>query len=133
MASKLREKTQAAVDKLRNDVEGCDLAILVDPETNLVLCKSSGKSISQDQLDRLADSARLDLEGALAKALVTDAADGDLLAAYNIEKNTVVAVLNSQGSSDDVLVCQFANMPDRSDLHAAAELVFNLSTDVEAA
>lgn len=133
MASELRQKTQEAVDKLRERINGCNLAILIDPETNLVLCKSSEKSVSQDQLDLLADSAQLEVKGALASALKNNAADEDLLTAFNIGKHTIVAVIKSLGKNEDMLVCQFKIMPNRSDLRDAAEYVFNLSTDVEAA
>ncbi len=133
MASELRQKIQEAADKLRDRVDGCDLVILIDPETNLVLCKSSEKPVSQDQLDRLADSALVELDGPLASALTSNAAGKDSLTSFNIGKQSILAVIKSQGSTEDMLVCQFKTMPNRSDLRDAAGQIFNLSTDVEAA
>lgn len=133
MASELRQKIQEAVDELRDHFEGCDLVILIDPETNLVLCKSSEKPVSQDQLDKLADSALAELDDPLASALTSNAAAEASLTSFNIGKQSILAVIKSQGSAEDMLVCQFKTMPNRSDLRNAAEQVFNLSNDVEAA
>jgi len=132
MASELRKKTQEAIDTVRETFGGCELAMLIDCETSLVLVKSSQSSVPQDQLDRLAVSAQSDLEGNLATALTNSANEGDILSAVNVEKDKIVAMLRLQGS-DDALVCQFANLPNRTDLQDAAKQIFDLSIEGEAA
>jgi len=133
MASELRIKTQEAVDNVRDLVDGCDLAMLIDRETGLVLCKSSQGTVPQDQLDKLAGSAQTELNGTLATALTNSASEGDVLSSFNVGKDKVIVVLKSQGLSEDALVCQFTKLPNRSDLQDAAEAIFTLSTEVEAA
>jgi len=58
MASDLRVKTQNAIDALREANKNCSLAMLIDGDTGLVLCKSSQSVIPQDELDELAASTQ---------------------------------------------------------------------------
>ena len=133
MASELRKKTQDAIDGMREDVAGCELAMLIDRDTGLVLAKSSEKAVPQNRLDQLSASARTELSGSLVTALSDLTSDGDIFTALYVGKKEVVAVVSSVNHREDALVCEFSDIPVRADLLKAASTVFNISDAAEAA
>ena len=133
MASNLKIRTQEAIDALRSNVDGCTLAMLVDGETGLVLCKTSDTVVSQDQLDDLATAASTDLNGPLAIALSDNASSTDLLTGMRIGKESTIVALRASQPGQDALICQFDSPPNQSNLSAAARTVFDLTTEGEAA
>lgn len=133
MASELKRKTQEAIEGLRERVSGCDLAMLVDRETGLVLSKSCETTVSQNHLETLANTARADLDSMLSSSVIDLGENAALLSTSRIGKAGVTVVLRSVLSEDEALVCRFAAMPDRADLSLAANAVFEISLDAEAA
>jgi len=133
MASDLRKKTQEAMDLLRESVAGCQLALLIDRETGLALCKSTVNVVPQNRLEQLSAAAQRELAGSLIAALPQQGTEDGILTALYVGKDEVVAVLKSLRSEDDALVCQFTDLPNRSDLIDAAEAVFSVSVEAEAA
>lgn len=133
MASNLKQRTQEAIDALQSGVDGCTLAMLIDGETGLVLSKTSDTVVPQDQLDELATTLSHDLNGPLATAFSADASSADLLTGVRIGKDSIVVALRKSQSGQDALICQFNTHPNRSDLSAAANAVFDLTTEGEAA
>ena len=55
------------LDRLRADVEGCDLAAFADLTTSMILCVSSGTRHAQEELDALTTTAAAVLDGAVAE------------------------------------------------------------------
>lgn len=133
MASELRIKTQTALDALRDANDTCSLALLIDGDTGLVLCKSSDAVVPQNELDELATNARGQRKNALTKAIVEVSTDPDFLSSIQIEKDSITAVINPVQNSDDALICQFDRMPDRATLLDSVRAIFDLTSDVEAA
>jgi len=133
MASELRKKTQTAIDALRESNETCSLALLIDGDTGLVLCKSSDAVIPQNKLDDLATGAQDQRKNSLALAMTESASNPDLMSWIQIEKDSITAVIRRGQDSDDALICQFKDMPDRTALLNSARTIFDLATDAEAA
>jgi hypothetical protein len=133
MASDLRKKTQEAMDVLRDDVDSCQMAMLIDRDTGLVLAKSSASVVPQNKLDQLANSAQTELAGPLLNALTVETKGDEIVTALYVGKDEVIAVVKSLRSNDDALVCQFTAMPNRSALTDAATAVFSITTQAEAA
>lgn len=133
MASNLREKTQTAVDDLRGSVEGCNLAMLIDPETGLVLCKSSDAAVSQDRLNSVASSAQSALRSSLLNAKGDVSPTATLVSVSQIGKTATTVTLQPIPSHDEALVCRFDGTPDQDALSAAARSVFSITSGTEAA
>lgn len=56
------------LDAFREGLSGCNIAVLVDLSTTMVLSKSSGGRVPQEDLDALAEAAREALDGPMADA-----------------------------------------------------------------
>ena len=56
------------LDAFREGLSGCDIAVLVDLSTTMVLSKSTGGRVPQEELDALAEAAREVLEGPMSEA-----------------------------------------------------------------
>jgi len=133
MASELRKKTQTAIDALRDANDACSLAMLIDGDTGLVLCKSSDSVVPQNELDELASGAQDQRNNSLAAAMIEESTNASLLSWVQIEKDSITAVISPAQDNDDRLICLFNAMPDRSTLLGSARTIFDLTTDVEAA
>lgn len=133
MASELRVKTQNAIDELRNANEACSLALLIDGDTGLVLCKSSDATVSQNELDDLAADAQKQRKDSLLKSMTEASAKPSFLSSIQIEKKSITAVMAPAAGGDDTLICQFDSMPDRTALFNSARAIFDLTNDAEAA
>ncbi len=133
MASELRKKTQTAIDALRDANDACSLAMLIDGDTGLVLCKSSDSVVPQNELDELASGAQDQRNNSLAAAMIEESTNASLLSWVQIEKDSITAVISPAQGNDDRLICLFNAMPDRSTLLGSARTIFDLTTDVEAA
>jgi len=133
MLAELRKKTQETIDTMRELVDGCQLVMLVDQETGLVLCQSAAVSVSYDQLEYLAEGARKYLKSALVTALSGIDKDTECLVVTRFGASGVTAVIQNLECRDEVLVCQCESMPSRTDLMDAANEVFELSSTAEAA
>lgn len=132
MASELREKTQKAIDALREANSTCSLAMLVDGDTGLVLCKSSDAVVPQNELDELASGAQQQRGNALHSAMIDTTTDASLFSWTQVTKESITTAITSVGSGDETLICQFESAPDRPTLHKSASAVFDLSSDAEA-
>jgi len=133
MASELRQKIQTAIDKLRTENSSCSLALLIDGDTGLVLCKSSDAIVPQNALDALAENAQAKHKNSLVDAMTEASSESKLSSWVQVEKESVTAIIRPTQESDDALICQFDTMPDRSALFGSAREVFDLTTDAEAA
>ena len=133
MASELRIKTQNAIDALREANNACSLAMLIDGDTGLVLCKSSETVIPQNQLDELATGSQDKRKNALALALIEASSNSEYLSWIQIEKDTITTVISPAQESEDTLICQFSDMPDRAALLTSARTIFDLTSVSEAA
>ncbi len=122
MASESRQKTQDAVNALRDSIENCDLAMLIDSDTGLVLCIDSETTLPHDVLERIADTAKVDAGSPLAKAM---ADDGAPLSVSKIDADGWTVALKAS-AGDEFLVCRCATAPDRTALDAAAQVVFDV-------
>lgn len=135
MTSNLKQKTQEAIDTMRELVDGCDLVMLVDRETGLILSKSSAKPLAQNHLEQIAATALADLRDPLAAAVPGQQGAAGLVALTRMHKDDIVVALrtSNDNQSEDALVCQFTDKPDRRDMIDAAGDVFALSASAEAA
>ncbi len=133
MASDLRVKTQNAIDALREANKNCSLAMLIDGDTGLVLCKSSQSVIPQDELDELAASTQTQRGNLIASAMVDMSSKARSMSWSQFDKTAVTTVVSSVGANQDTLVCRFDSAPDRSALFESAQTIFDLTSDAEAA
>ena len=133
MASELRIKTQAAIDALREANTACSLALLIDGDTGLVLCKSSDAVVSQNELDELATAAQTRRKSPLTDGITEVSKEPKFLSSFQIEKDSITTVISPVQNSDDALICQFDKMPNRATLLDSARAIFNLTNDAEAA
>lgn len=133
MASDLRKKTQDAIDALCDSNEGCELAMLIDGETGLVLCKSSDAAVPQNKLEDMAANAQSERKSALVSAMIASSDNANLLSSVRMKNDAVTAVVTPAGENDDSLVCQFNAMPNRLALFDSARAVFDLTSEAEVA
>jgi hypothetical protein len=133
MASELKRKTQEAIEGLRERVSDCDLAMLVDRETGLILSKSTETTVSQNLLETIANTARGDLDSMLSNSVSDLSENAALLSVSRVEKSGVTVVFRSLLSADEALVCRFTSPPDRAELSISANAVFEVSLETEAA
>jgi len=133
MASELRIKMQDAVGGLRESVPGCDLAVLIDPATGLVLCQSSETQVSQDRLDAVARDGKRALDNGLVNAHADIAPDATLVSVMDIGRTGSTVTLVAVPSREEALVCRFSDVPDDAGMTEEAKKVFAIVAGPEAA
>ena len=133
MASKLREKTQKAVDEMRASVSGCNLVLLIDPDTGLVLSKSSDDTVSQDRLNSVATAAQTALRSTLMNSADEVSSKTTLVSVSQIGRTGTTVTLQPMPARDEALVCRFDGTPNRDELSTAAKSVFAVTSGTEAA
>ena len=133
MAPDLKQKMQIAIDDLRATNESCSLALLVDGDTGLVLCKSSDAIVPQEKLDELATSARDRRKNLLTIAMIESSSNPDFMSWVQVHKDAITAVVSPANDYDDALICQFSDMPSRSVLLDTARDALTMINDAEAA
>lgn len=133
MHSELKKKTQESIEAIHALFEDCDLAMLVDQETGLVLSKSAAAPISQSVLETLAGEAQSQLSGKLAQGIANSVKAPEILSVSQYSKAGVLVILQDLRNSEDALVCRFKTSPKRSDLVAMANDIFKLSSSAEVA
>ena len=122
MANESRQKTQAAVDALRDSVAGCDLAMVADVETGLVLCTDGASAQPHDVLERLSDAVRADLSAPWVEAMAT----GDkTVSVARIDADGHTVALRPAGG-EEIVICRCSTTPDREALDRAASAVFDV-------
>ena len=64
----LRKKTREAIDSLHERLKECQIAMLIDQETGLVLCKSAASPSSQTLVEQVANDALAELRSQSAQS-----------------------------------------------------------------
>jgi len=131
--SNLRTKTQDMVDALHERLKDCRLAMLIDQETGLVLCKSSASPGSQNQIEQIAEEALAEIRASSATGFRASASLPELLLITRIRKADVLVFLQDLCRGEDALVCQFNSQPNRTYLMEVASEIFGLPTIMEVA
>ncbi len=129
MASDSRQKTQAAVDALREDVTTCTLAMAVDVETGLVLCTDTASTLPHDMLERMSDTARADLSAPWIAAM--GGADRPV-SVTRIDSEGHTTALQPAGG-EEIVICRSTAAPDHAALGRAAGAIFDVLSSTEGA
>ncbi len=133
MSSDIRRKIQSAIDTLRNTVTGCEIAMLVDRDTGLVLSKSNTGTVPQDYLDRLVSQAQDMLDDSLPEGFCEPHEKDATLCIYRYGAKKMTAVVTSGNPAGDIVVCEFAERPEQSGILTATEALFELTCEDKAA
>ncbi len=129
MANDSRQKTQAAVAALRESLTSCDLAMVADLETGLVLCTDTASTMPHDTLERIANDARTDLSAPWVEAMT---APDQTVSVSRIDAAGCTVVLHPAGGGE-IVVCRCTAAPDRAALDRAAGAVFDVLSSTEGA
>ncbi len=130
MSAAMRLKTQEAVDRLVASVDTCNVALLTDSSTGLILCTSSDSAMPQNALERFADDMKADLAYPYIDAAV-EVAECKTVSSTRIDADGWVIALRAMPSGEDILICRCDDAPDRAALNEAAAAVFELMTPAE--
>lgn len=94
-----------ALDKLRAEVTGCELAAFTDLSSKMVLCVSASGRRAQEELDALSEIAVTVLEGAVAEgalSLLEDQKPDSAMALTNVDLRVF---LRSPSTVNEALIC----------------------------
>ena len=133
MASDIKKKTQEGVDSLFELVDGCQLVMLIDPETGLVLSTNTDAKVSQDERDRLASRACNALDFGPASTLCNEGSGSDIVSVTLMEATGNVIAIRDLSADGVAIVGRFNGTPSRSDLNQTAGDVLQLFAPEEAA
>ncbi len=101
-----------ALDALRADVAGCELAAFTDLSSKMVLCVSAAGRRAQEELDALSEIAETVLAGSVAEA-AQSLIGGQLPASAMTMTNVDLRVfLRSPSSENEALICVCAPNTD---------------------
>jgi len=129
----LRKKTREMIDALHARLKDCQLAMLIDQETGLVLCKSAASPSSQTMVEQIATDALAELKLQSARSFHKSADEPELLSVTRVAKSAVTVIVQDLKSNDDALVLVFKKQPNRAYLMEVAAEIFQLPTSMEAA
>ncbi len=129
MATDSRQKTQAAVAALRESLTDCDLVMVADAETGLVLCTDMASTLSHDTLERIADGARAGLSAPWVEAMATP---DQPVSITRIDANIHTVTLRP-AVGEEIVVCRCTTAPDRAVLDPAAGAIFDVLSATEGA
>ncbi len=101
-----------ALDNLRAEVAGCDLAAFTDLSSKMVLCVSAGGRRAQEELDALSAIAATVLAGSVAEgaqSLLGEELPGSAMTMTNVDLRLF---LRSPSSKNEALICVCAPTTD---------------------
>ena len=101
-----------ALDALRAEVAGCDLAAFTDLSSKMVLCVSAGGRRAQEELDALSEIAVTVLDGAVAEGAESLIGDKKPVSAMTMTNVDLRVFLRSPSSANEALICVCAPRTD---------------------
>lgn len=93
------------LDRLRADVEGCDLAAFADLTTSMILCVSSSTRHAQEELDALTTTAATVLDGAVADGAQAFLGGAKAQTAITMTPVEVRVYLRASEKENEALIC----------------------------
>ena len=129
----LRKKTRDAIDALHGRLKECQLAMLIDQETGLVLCKSSASPTSQTKVEQIAADALSEINVPSAVSFQKSVEAPELVSITRLQQSLVMVIIQDLRKKEDALVCLFKKQPNRAYLMEVASEIFNLPSTMEAA
>jgi len=129
----LRKKTREAIDSLHERLKECQIAMLIDQETGLVLCKSAASPSSQTLVEQVANDALAELRSQSAQSFHASVDEPQLLSLTRVAKTAVTVIIQDLRSEEDALVLVFNKQPNRAYLMDVAAEIFELPISMEAA
>lgn len=93
------------LDRLRADVDGCDLAAFADLTTSMILCVSSSARHAQEELDALTSTAATVLDGAVAEGAQVFLNGAKAQSAISLTPVEVRVYLRASESQSEALIC----------------------------
>lgn len=109
---------KAALEAMREDVEGCDLVMFADLSTQMVLAAASAGRRPQEELDALCGIARETLDGPVAEGAAPMAGGAMPEQAAALTPIDARVFIRSAAAPQEVLICLCT--PD-ADLEAVLE------------
>ncbi|MGI9390987.1 MAG: hypothetical protein ACR2O1_13085 [Boseongicola sp.] len=94
-----------ALDNLRAEVTGCELAAFTDLSSKMVLCVSAGGRRAQEELDALSQIAVTVLEGAVADGALNLLDEEKPDSAMTLTKVDLRVFLRSPSTVNEALIC----------------------------
>lgn len=94
-----------ALDSLRAEVTGCQLAAFTDLSSKMVLCFSAGGRRAQEELDELSEIAVTVLDGPIAEGAQYLLEDQKLVSAMTLTNVDLRVFMRSPNSENEALIC----------------------------
>ena len=129
----LRKKIRDAIDALHDRLKECQLAMLIDQRTGLVLCKSGASPTSQTKIDQIAADALTEINLPSSLSFQKSADAPEIVSMTRLHHSSVMVIIQDLKKMDDALVCVFKKQPSRAYLMEVASDIFQLPSSMEAA
>lgn len=94
-----------ALDGLRADVEGCELAAFADLNTSMILCVSASTRHAQEELDALTETAAAVLDGPVAEGAQNLIGGAKAQMAITMTPVDVRVYLRASFAQSEALIC----------------------------